>query len=202
MSAALEGDGGKALRAALYRILRALARLSLRHGLSYEAAAEIAKVTTGKVAALSCDVAKPDEIARAHDDAMKTLGRIDIVVNNAGTAAIGLFPDLSDDTWKTDLDVKLFAAVRLITARRAQALLVPEQAIFAQQGKPFVYKVMDGVARLTEVQLGGRSVGQAEITKGLAAGDVVVTAGQLKLHEGARVRLVEPDASAAGEKVS
>src|ERR687892_1437438 len=72
----------------------------------------------------------------------------------------------------------LFAAVRLITARRDHALLVPEQAIFAQQGKPYVYKVVDGVARLTEVQLGGRRVGQAEITSGLAAGDIVVTAGQ------------------------
>ena len=68
-------------------------------------------------------------------------------------------------------------------------------------GKPYVYKVVDGVARLTEVRLGGRSVGQAEITDGLAAGDVVVTAGQLKLFEGARVRLVDLDepAPAAGK---
>ena len=94
----------------------------------------------------------------------------------------------------------LFAAVRLITARREQALLVPEQAIFAQQGKPYVYKVVDGVARLTQVQLGGRRVGQAEITEGLAAGDVVVTAGQLKLHDGARVRTVDLDGSAPSEQ--
>ncbi|HEX5078609.1 MAG TPA: efflux RND transporter periplasmic adaptor subunit [Geminicoccaceae bacterium] len=95
----------------------------------------------------------------------------------------------------------LFAAVRLITARRTQALLVPEQAIFAQQGRPYVYKVVDGVARLTGVRLGGRSVGEAEIVEGLAAGDVVVTAGQLKLFDGARVRLVDPDepAPAAGK---
>ncbi len=97
----------------------------------------------------------------------------------------------------------LFAAVRLITARRDQALLVPEQAIFAQLGKPHVYKVVDGVARLTAVTLGGRRVGQAEITSGLAPGDVVVTAGQLKLFDGAQVRLVEADAPApSGREVS
>jgi membrane fusion protein (multidrug efflux system) len=94
----------------------------------------------------------------------------------------------------------LFATVRLITARRDEALLVPEQAIFAQMGKPVVYKVVDGVARLTEVTLGGRRVGQAEITAGLQAGDVVVTAGQLKLQDGAAVRLIEADASAPGER--
>jgi len=43
MSAAAEDGAGRALGAALYRIFRALARLCLRHGLSYEAAAEIAK---------------------------------------------------------------------------------------------------------------------------------------------------------------
>jgi membrane fusion protein, multidrug efflux system len=94
----------------------------------------------------------------------------------------------------------LFAAVRLITARREQALLVPEQAIFAQQGRPYVYRVVDGVARLTEVTLGGRRVGQAEITAGLTAGDVVVTAGQIKLHDGADVRVIDPDAAAPSER--
>jgi membrane fusion protein (multidrug efflux system) len=94
----------------------------------------------------------------------------------------------------------LFATVRLITARREQAVLVPEQAIFAQQGKPYVYKVVDGVARLTEVQLGGRRVGQAEIVSGLAAGDVVVTAGQIKLRDGAAVRVIDAAAPTQGER--
>jgi membrane fusion protein, multidrug efflux system len=96
----------------------------------------------------------------------------------------------------------LFAAVRLITARRPEALLVPEQAIFAHLGKPHVYKVVDGVARLTEVQLGGRRVGQAEIVSGLAAGDVVVTAGQMKLRDGAAVRVIDAAAPAPTQKVS
>jgi hypothetical protein len=43
MSDSTQGDTGRALAAALYRIFRALARLCLRHGLSYEAASEIAK---------------------------------------------------------------------------------------------------------------------------------------------------------------
>lgn len=96
----------------------------------------------------------------------------------------------------------LFAKVRLITERRDGALLVAEQAIFAQAGKPFVYKVEDGLARLTEVTLGGRRVGQAEITSGLAAGDVVVTAGQMKLRDGAPVRVIDAGAPVKSKGVS
>jgi hypothetical protein len=43
-------DGGGRLGAALYRISRALARLCLRHGISYEAASEIAKQAFVEVA--------------------------------------------------------------------------------------------------------------------------------------------------------
>ena len=85
----------------------------------------------------------------------------------------------------------LFAAVRLIIQQREEALLVPEQAVFAQGERQYVYVVNDGTARLTEVRLGGRRVGQVEITSGLEAGDVVVTAGHMKLRDGGRVRRID-----------
>lgn len=66
-----------------------------------------------KVAAVACDVARADDVTRAWKDIMAALGKVDIVVNNAGTASIGAFPDLTDDIWNTDLDMKLFGAIRL-----------------------------------------------------------------------------------------
>ena len=50
---------------------------------------------------------------RAYDEAMSQLGKIDIVVNNAGKAAGGAFEAISDEAWQSDLDLKLFAAIRL-----------------------------------------------------------------------------------------
>jgi 3-oxoacyl-[acyl-carrier protein] reductase len=44
---------------------------------------------------------------------MKTFGRIDIVVNNAGVSQTGPFVSISDEIWQADLDLKLFAAIRL-----------------------------------------------------------------------------------------
>lgn len=42
-----------------------------------------------------------------------TLGRIDVLVNNAGRPAHGPFLDNDDDAWSYDFDLKLMAAIRL-----------------------------------------------------------------------------------------
>src|SRR5260370_15941764 len=73
----------------------------------------IATTARGKVVAVSCDVSNADEIRRAHGTVMDRLGRIDIVVNNAGTSRTGAFETITDAVWQEDLDLKLFAAIRL-----------------------------------------------------------------------------------------
>jgi 3-oxoacyl-[acyl-carrier protein] reductase len=66
-----------------------------------------------RIVGIQGDVAKAADIARAYDEAMKALGKIDIVVNNAGTSATGPFEKLTDEILQHDLDQKLFAAIRL-----------------------------------------------------------------------------------------
>jgi len=68
----------------------------------------------GRVAAITADVAVAADVRRAYDEAMAALGKIDIVVNNAGTSATSPFEKLTDDFLQHDLDQKLFAAIRLI----------------------------------------------------------------------------------------
>lgn len=67
----------------------------------------------GKVVAFNCDVRRMEDIQRAFDRTIAELGKIDIVVNNAGRAAGGPFESLTDEAWQADLDLKLFAAIRL-----------------------------------------------------------------------------------------
>ena len=78
------------------------------------AAAErtIKAVAKGKVATVSCDVSKAPEVQRGYDEAMKALGRIDILMNNAGASSLGAFETLTDDIWQADFDLKLFSAIR------------------------------------------------------------------------------------------
>lgn len=84
----------------------------------------------------------------------------------------------------------LFARVALTLDVQPNAVLVPEQAIVAFGNKQFVFKVVDGKVAQAPVTLGERRNAEVEITKGLAPGDVVVTAGQLKIRDGAPVVVV------------
>lgn len=65
------------------------------------------------VAAFPCDVTDPAAIKHAYDSVLSTFGKIDILVNNAGTSQTGKFEDITDAVWQGDLDLKLFAAIRL-----------------------------------------------------------------------------------------
>lgn len=83
----------------------------------------------------------------------------------------------------------MFVRVRVAFGERKGALMIPEQAVVTG-GKPMVYAVVEGKAKSVNVKLGARQGGKVEVLEGLAAGDVVVTAGQMRLRDGAAVRAV------------
>ncbi|WBV41372.1 SDR family oxidoreductase [Pseudoroseomonas cervicalis] len=95
-----------------------------------EAGAKVAIVARGEAALaqaaaetgahlLQADIATAEGCEAAFEGAVAALGRVDILVNNAGTSQRGAFPEVSDSLWQQDLDLKLFAAIRL--SRRAWA---------------------------------------------------------------------------------
>ncbi len=90
----------------------------------------------------------------------------------------------------------LFARVALVYDSIEQAIIVPEQAIVPIGTDKFVFRVVDGKAALTRIELGQRFLGRVQVKSGLAAGDSVITAGQLKIQDGVPVAVV-PAAGAA-----
>lgn len=90
----------------------------------------------------------------------------------------------------------MFVRVRLLFGERKAVLMVPEQAV-VPGAQPAVYRVVDGKATLVKVRLGVRRAAQVEVVEGLADGDVVITAGQLKIREGVPVMAVGEGAPAA-----
>ena len=91
----------------------------------------------------------------------------------------------------------MFVRVAVTLDSRPNAVIIPEEAIWPQGKSSFVYRVVDGKAALTKVEIGNRSPGTVEILKGLAANDVVITDGQIKLKDGAPVSVIVPPPAAA-----
>lgn len=97
----------------------------------------------------------------------------------------------------------MFVRTRLIFESRDNALMIPEQALVADPVQAFVFAVVDGKAKKVVVKTGLRRDARVEIVEGLQVGDVVVSAGQLKLRDGATVRDVAappPGAPAAASE--
>ena len=77
-------------------------------------AREIAsKGASGKVATFSCDASKADDISQTFEAVIKTFGQVDILINNAGISRAMPSEQITDELWQEDLDLKLFAAIRL-----------------------------------------------------------------------------------------
>lgn len=67
----------------------------------------------GQATGMQADVSKEEDCTRLIHDIVQKFGRIDILINNAGTSATGEFESALDATWQADFDLKLFAAIRL-----------------------------------------------------------------------------------------
>lgn len=84
----------------------------------------------------------------------------------------------------------LFVRVNVSLGGRENAIVIPEEAIWPVGRDKTVYVVVDGKAEQRIVTIGTRQPGVVEILSGLEEGEVVVTAGQMKLHDGAAVQPV------------
>lgn len=90
----------------------------------------------------------------------------------------------------------MFARVRLLTSDVQDAMTIPEQALLPQGEEFYVYRVTDGRAARIKVEIGQRREGVVEILRGVTKDDVIITAGQLKIRDGAPVKVAATPASA------
>jgi membrane fusion protein (multidrug efflux system) len=112
---------------------------------------------------------------------------IDPVVDENGRA-LYLRARLKNEEGK--LRPGMFVRVQLLLDERKNAMMVPEEALVPVGDEQFVFRVTDGKAERVKVRTGLRRGGNVEVRDGLAPGDTVVTAGQIKLRDGVAVRPV------------
>ncbi len=90
-----------------------VAILARRGGVLEEAKAAIEGSARGRVVAVPCDVSRAEDCQRAYATVTGALGKVDILVNNAGTSRAMPFEQITDEIWREDLELKLFAAIRM-----------------------------------------------------------------------------------------
>src|SRR3990170_4739281 len=74
----------------------------------------IRQQTESKVFSLVCDMSSYEDIRRVVAETVKTFGRLDIVVNNAGGPPTGTFDDFDETDWLQAISQNLLSAVRTI----------------------------------------------------------------------------------------
>jgi multidrug efflux system membrane fusion protein len=139
--------------------------------------------------------------AMVRNDAMPIAQGQLLLVNNQIDATTGTvqlkatFPNKEHVLWPGQ-----FVDVRLLLETRRNAVTIPSGAVQRGPQGLFVFVVQpDGTAQMRPVRMSSSNAGSgvALIESGIAAGEQVVTDGQLKLRPGARVRLVEPGGTPA-----
>lgn len=107
-----------------------------------------------------------------------------------GTVEVRLTVNPVPDFLRQDMTV----SVNVETARRAQALTIPNDALSGIKGnKAVVLMVRNGKIQRQQVSLGLRGLAMSEVISGLGAGDQVLANAESSLKDGARVRLKPQD---------
>ena len=76
-----------------------------------EAKAFIKEETGEDVLTVSADVSIEIECKRLIEEVVSHFGKLNIVINNAGTSSANSFEDVDTDLWHSDLNLKLFGAI-------------------------------------------------------------------------------------------
>jgi 3-oxoacyl-[acyl-carrier protein] reductase len=115
-----------------------------------KAAAEIAKQTNRKIVAIPADLRKDADAKAFIEQAHNALGRVDIMINNAGSAAGGVIEHLTEDDWEKGLQLKFMGYVRCL--RYALPIMVKQGGgrvvnLIGNDGvKPSYWEICPGAA--------------------------------------------------------
>jgi NAD(P)-dependent dehydrogenase (short-subunit alcohol dehydrogenase family) len=106
---------GKGTALAMARLGSAIVIADVNDRRLDEARAEIAALG-GRVMSVHCDVSKDADIQQLAKVALLEMGRVDILMNNAGVVLRGALEQISMTDWQWSFDINLFGVVRGINA--------------------------------------------------------------------------------------
>ena len=86
-------------------------------------AKEIADTYKVKTLAIQCDITDTDKVNATVDEVLKTFGKIDILINNAGTGAVAPAEDITDEQFFGEMNVDLAGTFKVARAVAKKAMI-------------------------------------------------------------------------------
>ncbi len=86
-------------------------------------AKEIAETYKVKTLAIQCDITDTEKVNAAIDEVVNTFGRIDILINNAGTGAVAPAEDITDEQFYNEVNIDMFGSFRVARAVAKKAMI-------------------------------------------------------------------------------
>lgn len=86
-------------------------------------AKEIADTYGVKTLAVQCDITDTEKVNATVDQVLKEFGRIDILINNAGTGAVAPAEDITDEQFNGELNVDLGGTFKMARAVAKKAMI-------------------------------------------------------------------------------
>ena len=97
--------------------------IARRQNLIDQVAAEIAKDYGVETLAVKCDITDTDAVNAMVDTVLAKFGRIDILINNAGTGAVAPAEDITDEQFANEMNIDLFGTFRVARAVAKKAMI-------------------------------------------------------------------------------
>ncbi len=97
--------------------------LARRKNLVDENAAAIAEKYGVKAIGIACDITDTEKVEAAVDEILEKMGRIDIVITNAGTGAVAPAEDITDEQFQNEMNIDLFGSFRVARAVAKKAMI-------------------------------------------------------------------------------
>lgn len=94
-----------------------------RQNLIDEVAADIAGEYGVETLAVRCDITDTDMVNAMVDTVLEKFGRIDIVINNAGTGAVAPAEDITDEQFANEMNIDLFGSFKVARAAAKKAMI-------------------------------------------------------------------------------
>ena len=97
--------------------------IARRQNLIEEVAKEIAEEFGVETLPVRCDITDTAAVDAAVDQVMERFGRIDILINNAGTGGVAPAEDVPDEVFYNEVNIDLFGTFRLARAVAKKAMI-------------------------------------------------------------------------------